>query len=167
MVNSRSCSNTQQYVVVVALICALIGQLRLAESMVVPDAAPSKTTIDTRRIFLKTTFASVTATAMAPSAARSLDMDAFATQQLQSSSSASSSTAALSEDQALCKFGQPSPQRGEACLRAGMSTKPTKKGGVDAFGQVERYVYLLFVEKRNERAQSLQQNDRNPTNALD
>ncbi|KAG7350484.1 hypothetical protein IV203_009844 [Nitzschia inconspicua] len=42
----------------------------------------------------------------------------------------------LTEDEALCRFGQPSQKTGEACLRAGMSTqRPT---GVDAFGKVDR-----------------------------
>ena len=42
----------------------------------------------------------------------------------------------LSEDEALCRFGQPSKRTGEACLRAKMSTK--RPNGVDAFGSVDR-----------------------------
>lgn len=138
---------------VAALFCLFLRHPRPVESMV--PHAPSKST-NTRRMFLKTTFASVSfAAVIAPSVARSLDMDAFASQQLSASGStqggSSSSSGALTEDQALCKFGQPSPQRGEACLRAGMSTKPSKKGGVDAFGQVDRYVdYFLNSKFANE-----------------
>jgi hypothetical protein len=58
--------------------------------------------------------------------ASALDMDAFANSQLDSKKE-------LTSDEALCKYGQPSPATGEACVRAGMSTERSK-GGVDAFG---------------------------------
>lgn len=64
-----------------------------------------------------------------------LDMDAFAQNELSNNESNKEMTA----DEALCKFGQPSPQRGQACERAGLSTANTKrKGGVDAYGNVDR-----------------------------
>lgn len=51
----------------------------------------------------------------------------------------------MSEDEALCRFGQPSLAKGDACVRAGLPTAPLKKGGVDAFGQVDRYDSDEFV----------------------
>ena len=42
----------------------------------------------------------------------------------------------MSDDEALCRFGSPSKKVGEACVRAGMSTK--RPSGVDAFGTVDR-----------------------------
>jgi len=91
--------------VVAALFCAFLGQLPLTVESLVPDA-PSQTT-NARRMFLKATFASVTTAAViAPTAARSLDMDAFASQQLSRSTQGgdASSSSALSEDQALKLF---------------------------------------------------------------
>lgn len=62
-----------------------------------------------------------------------LDMDAFVNQELAKDSKQTE----LSADEALCKFGQPSFERGEACARAGKSTK-LSKNGVDAYGKVFR-----------------------------
>jgi len=46
----------------------------------------------------------------------------------------------MSDDEALCKFGSPSKKVGDACVRAGLSTK--RKTGVDAYGNVDReYLY--------------------------
>jgi hypothetical protein len=59
--------------------------------------------------------------------------------------------AKLSEDQALCQFGQPSKERGDACVRAGMSTQ-LKRGGVDAYGKLDRGDYIRckqFYELEN------------------
>jgi hypothetical protein len=81
----------------------------------------------------------VASTSPAITAARALDMEAFAAQQLQATSNTATETA-MSEDEGMCRFGQPSPQKGEACIRAGLSTAPLRKGGVDAFGQVDRCV---------------------------
>jgi hypothetical protein len=79
-----------------------------------------------------------------PQSCAALDMDAFARQQLAQESCddrvSRKCMPQLSEDEALCRFGQPSPKTGEACLRAGMSTKrPT---GVDAFGKIDRGEYV-------------------------
>lgn len=74
------------------------------------------------------------AAATIPTLANALDFDAFVNQELDQDNK--KSTTKLSEDEALCQFGQPSSETGEACVRAGMSTKrPT---GVDAFGKVDR-----------------------------
>jgi hypothetical protein len=61
-------------------------------------------------------------------------MDAFINQELASDGLAKNKQ--LSPDEALCKYGQPSPQTGEACARAGLST--TARKGVDAYGQSYR-----------------------------
>ncbi len=84
-----------------------------------------------------------------------LDMDAFAAQQLtQAPTTSTSSTlrgrssasdtpgdstapdAAMSADEAQCRFGSPSPAKGDACRRANMSIAPRTKNGVDAYGNV-------------------------------
>jgi hypothetical protein len=88
-----------------------------------------------------------------------LDMEAFATQQLQqpstsissgrsksrdysdtttstTSPTSSTSTDTMSPDEALCRFGQPGPLKGDACVRAHISTAPRTKNGVDAYGKL-------------------------------
>ena len=66
-----------------------------------------------------------------------LDMDAFAASQLSSSTSLSSSSPKkMSEDEALCKYGQPGQSTGDACIRAGLPIQ--RKSGVSAYGSVDR-----------------------------
>ena len=97
-----------------------------------------------RRTFLSSAktalLVGVLSTTLGPSPARAtLDIDAFVQKELGQDTQTSSSSVGgkqLSQDEALCRFGQPSPATGEACLRAGISTK-LRKGGVDAFGNVE------------------------------
>ena len=76
-----------------------------------------------------------------PIAASALDVDAFISQELSKDEcdprTAKKCTKKLTNDEALCKFGQPSKERGDACVRAGQSTKLTKNG-VDAYGKVDR-----------------------------
>ena len=106
----------------------------------------------TRRYVLALPFLAAVATSgslVAPPA-QALDMDAFMSQELTPSSATSAATnKELNDDEALCKFGQPSKARGDACVRAGMSTK-LKKGGVDAYGNVDRGDYvrckIVYVE---------------------
>ena len=86
-----------------------------------------------RRNFLAAALVLTTTAASKP--AHALDMDSFVNQELATSSDANNKK--LSDDEALCKFGQPSKDRGDACVRAGMSTT-LKKGGVDAYGNVDR-----------------------------
>uniref|UniRef100_A0A7S1YUT1 Uncharacterized protein n=1 Tax=Trieres chinensis TaxID=1514140 RepID=A0A7S1YUT1_TRICV len=103
--------------------------------------------------------ASASSVVLAPSQpANALDFDAFANSQLQgggggggvvgvgslspsssssSSPSSSSSSKSMSDDEALCKFGSPSPKTGDACVRAGLPTT-RRMGGVDAYGNVDR-----------------------------
>jgi hypothetical protein len=78
-------------------------------------------------------------------AAWALDMDAFINQELIQDNVKSKLTA----DEALCRFGQPSRATGEACVRAGLSTKRRPGGSrlrdqaaVDAFGTVDRGDYV-------------------------
>lgn len=69
-------------------------------------------------------------TSSSPSVA--LDVDSFMAKELDNNKVEPK----MSDDEALCKFGSPSKGTGNACLRAGLSTKrPT---GVDAFGTVDR-----------------------------
>eukprot|EP00977_Amphora_coffeiformis_P009969 scaffold2330_cov153-Amphora_coffeaeformis.AAC.1 len=88
-------------------------------------------TTTSRRAFLASAAAGATTTVAVATPAWSLDMDAFINQEL----AADNNKAQLSEDAALCKYGSPSPETGEACRRAGLST--TRKG-VDAFGKADR-----------------------------
>ena len=84
-----------------------------------------------------------------------LDMEAFAAQQLQppppqivmtaptssrissSSTTTSTNTDTMTPDEALCRFGQPGLLKGDACVRAHMSTAPKTKQGVDAYGNIQ------------------------------
>mmetsp|Transcript_43912 Transcript_43912/g.133759 ORF Transcript_43912/g.133759 Transcript_43912/m.133759 type:complete len:151 (-) Transcript_43912:261-713(-) len=83
-----------------------------------------------------TALASMFCTPLTPAAA-ALDMEAFANRELASDSQ----TKKLSDDEALCKFGMPSRQTGDACVRAGMSTK-RRDGGVDSYGNVDRGTFV-------------------------
>jgi len=75
----------------------------------------------------------------APICAEALDMDAFANSQLLQDSSPSR----MSDDEALCRFGQPSEETGAACKRAGV----TKKSGVNAYGKIDRGNYVRCQAK--------------------
>ena len=66
-----------------------------------------------------------------PSAA--LDMDAFISRELEVDKSKNDVT----DDMRTCKYAAPGQEKGEACVRAGMSTEG-KNGGVNAFGQIDR-----------------------------
>jgi hypothetical protein len=87
----------------------------------------------------------VPALLIAPSAANALDMDAFMQKELDSTPCNDKidkkCKPKFSDDEALCRFGQPSPETGAACTRAGM---PTDRPGrpVDAFGKVDRGDYV-------------------------
>mmetsp|Transcript_12980 Transcript_12980/g.23512 ORF Transcript_12980/g.23512 Transcript_12980/m.23512 type:complete len:220 (-) Transcript_12980:294-953(-) len=81
-------------------------------------------------------------------AAFALDMDAFVRKELETDSGGDASSSRKkppTEDEALCISGSPSKARGEACVRAGMPTKASKNGGVDAFGKVDRGDYIRCV----------------------
>eukprot|EP00535_Pseudo-nitzschia_heimii_P005095 CAMPEP_0197192800 /NCGR_PEP_ID=MMETSP1423-20130617/25758_1 /TAXON_ID=476441 /ORGANISM="Pseudo-nitzschia heimii, Strain UNC1101" /LENGTH=158 /DNA_ID=CAMNT_0042645771 /DNA_START=77 /DNA_END=550 /DNA_ORIENTATION=- len=96
--------------------------------------APSSPDDSTRRsaIFTFPMLALMAGVAASPSPSAALDVDSFIAKELDSKKV----TAKMSDDEALCKFGSPAKATGEACLRAGLSTKrPT---GVDAFGTVDR-----------------------------
>jgi hypothetical protein len=56
--------------------------------------------------------------------------------------------ATMSPDEALCRFGQPSVLKGDACVRAGMSTAARNGGsGVDAYGNVNRGSYAKCTKQ--------------------
>ncbi len=65
--------------------------------------------------------------------ANALDMDAFMNQEL----NADKSKSELSDDAKTCKYAAPGQEKGDACVRAGMSTAG-KNGGVDAYGRIDR-----------------------------
>lgn len=69
--------------------------------------------------------------------ANALDMDAFMNQEL----SADKSKSELSDDAKTCKYAAPGQEKGDACVRAGMSVSG-KNGGVDAYGRIDRGDYV-------------------------
>ena len=77
-----------------------------------------------------------------------LDMDAFINKELgndntggsSKSSSSSSGNKQLSSDEALCRFGQPGKEKGDACVRAGIPIS-AKGGRVNAYGEIDRGTY--------------------------
>ena len=71
-------------------------------------------------------------TIASPAPAWALDMDAFMSKELSKTDTKRDMTA----DEGLCKYGEPAQRTGEACVRAGMSTKRTDT--LDAFGKVDR-----------------------------
>ena len=101
----------------------------------------------TRRYFLRTLVGSSPILIAVP--VRALDMDAFANSEL-----SASGPQQMSSDEALCKFGQPSPKKGAACVRAGLPTSSSSSGGVDAFGNVDRGDFVrctYYYELENDK----------------
>ena len=108
-----------------------------------------------RRLFLSTlaTDSLLWTVVGTPQSAGALDMDAFVAKELALSNKDSNCDdrvdkkcqRKMSDDEALCRFGQPSQATGEACLRANMSTK--RSSSVDAFGKVDRGDYLRCKAK--------------------
>jgi hypothetical protein len=100
----------------------------------------TRTPETSRRSFFAVPFVVI---AGAPAISKALDIDAFMEKELESGTCNEKTDKRcqpkLSEDEALCRFGQPAKETGEACVRAGMST--TKPSGVDAFGKIDRGDY--------------------------
>jgi len=120
------------------ILMILLVQLLMALQVSSVDAL-SSLAATTRRSFL-VTIPFITAATRIDCWA--LDMDAFINAELDKDDCDPSSKRCIpknkmSDDEALCKFGQPSKERGEACVRAGMSIQ-LKQGGVDAFGKLNR-----------------------------
>jgi hypothetical protein len=121
-------------------------RLEFAEAYSVqPPQKPSslKNMVTSRRsMFL--TMPSLLLISAAPSISNALDMDAFIQSELKSETCNpkvdKKCAPKLSEDEALCKYGQPSAGTGAACLRAGMPT--TRASGVDVFGKGNRGDYV-------------------------
>ena len=112
----------------------------------------SQTTVQAQVVSRRSTFlfpfAIVAASTSSAGNANALDMDAFVNSELQKDTKSLD----LTPDQALCRFGQPSPETGNACVRAGMSTdRPGKP--VDAFGKIDRGDYVrcksFYVDGKN------------------
>ena len=96
-----------------------------------------------RRNFFKTV-STVTAASTAtsiPFPAFALDMDAFMNSAIQQDVKKE-----ITDDERTCKYAAPGRERGEACVRAGMSTaSKSGKGGVDAFGNIDRGDFVRCV----------------------
>lgn len=91
-----------------------------------------------RRSIVFLPIAIATASVSTVNSVNALDIDGFMNSELQKDSK---SDQGMSADEALCRFGQASPETGNACLRAGMST--VRKGKpVDAFGNIDRGDYV-------------------------
>lgn len=82
--------------------------------------------------------------AFCPHPSQALDIDAFIQNELDSEvcnnrvDKKCISKVKMSDDEALCKFGQPGKSRGDACVRIGVSTSSKTIGGVDAYGNIDR-----------------------------
>lgn len=98
-----------------------------------------KTTASSRRSFLSIPVAVASMSFLSPTtSSNALDIDAFISKEL----SSEKPKGQLTEDEALCKFGAPGADKGEACERAGMSTAG-RNNGVDAYGKVDRGTYVV------------------------
>jgi hypothetical protein len=96
-----------------------------------------------RRSVLMLPFIATAAATSSPAAALALDIDAFVNKALDTGGKCDEKMDKkcrpnLSDDEALCRFGQASKEVGEACVRAGMPTTAKQGGGVDAFGKIDR-----------------------------
>ncbi len=103
-------------------------------SAAAPFGLALSSNLSSRRNFFKVTTAGLaTATsALSPSSAFALDMDAFMNNAIQQDAPKE-----ISDDERTCKYAAPGRERGAACERAGMSTK-VKGSGVDAYGNIDR-----------------------------
>lgn len=136
----------------IVLVVDALPWVFLASSNVILVEAWSPST--SRRLFLSTvTTDSILLTVGTQQSARALDMDAFIQKELALSKNDSNCDdrvdkkcqRKMSDDEALCRFGQPSQATGEACVRAKLSTK--RSSTVDAFGKVDRGEYLRCKAK--------------------
>ncbi len=69
----------------------------------------------------------------APQPSAALDMDAFISKELE----VDKSKTYLSDDVKTCKYAAPGKEKGDACVRAGISIAG-KNGGVNAYGEIDR-----------------------------
>lgn len=120
---------------VVALIILGTSSIFGLQSGIPSTKGPTSSTSspdNTRRFTFLAAPAIALASGLVASPSGALDMDSFIAKELD----VKKEPPKMGDDEALCKFGAPSKKTGEACLRAGLSTKrPT---GVDAFGTVDR-----------------------------
>jgi len=63
-----------------------------------------------------------------------LDFDSFINSEL----SADQVKKDVTEDEKICKYAAPGKDKGEACARAGIKVEGKKRGGVDAYGNIDR-----------------------------
>lgn len=90
---------------------------------------------ETRRRLFACSFATYTSLIMPKHKTNALDVNSFIEKEL--ASDKLGSTKKLTEDEALCTYGQPSKDRGDACVRAGMSVSLPGRS-VNAYGEVDR-----------------------------
>jgi len=91
-----------------------------------------KTSCSRRSVFSAFPAFVVTVAISSSSRVDALDIDSFIKKELDNETVKPQ----MSDDEALCKFGSPSPKTGSACVRAGLPT--TRRTGVDSFGKVNR-----------------------------
>jgi hypothetical protein len=92
-----------------------------------------------RRIFSLPLVVCVNTAFMPKSDCNALDVDAFIKKEL--GNEEKSTTKNYSSDEALCKFGQPGKDRGDACVRAGIPIASPGKS-VNAYGEIDRGSYI-------------------------
>ena len=75
----------------------------------------------------------ITASSSTVQPSYALDMDAFINKELE----VDKTKTEVSEDAKTCRYGAPGREKGDACVRAGMSVDG-KNGGVNAYGELDR-----------------------------
>eukprot|EP00588_Corethron_pennatum_P014654 CAMPEP_0194268830 /NCGR_PEP_ID=MMETSP0169-20130528/3090_1 /TAXON_ID=218684 /ORGANISM="Corethron pennatum, Strain L29A3" /LENGTH=158 /DNA_ID=CAMNT_0039010227 /DNA_START=148 /DNA_END=624 /DNA_ORIENTATION=- len=133
--------------------CAMRAAAIVALALILTGAVDALAAVRTssRRQFFGAATAGAAASffPVSPGPAAALDMDAFVNSELAADRAKCDATSKDSKcvpdrlptpDESLCRFGSPSKGRGEACIRAGMSTA-NRGSVVDAFGKVDRGTY--------------------------
>lgn len=96
-----------------------------------------------RRLMISLPFVTAASHAQPISTVNALDVDGFIERELTNDSKERKRN--LKADEALCKYGQPGKDRGDACVRAGIPIKDVygkKNGTVNAYGEVDRGSYV-------------------------
>ena len=98
--------------------------------------SPSSSSVQSRRNLFKVIGTGIVSSYIATEGvktANALDMDAFMNKELNDDKN----KLEVSDDIKTCKYAAPGKEKGDACVRAGMSTAG-KNGGVDAYGNIDR-----------------------------
>mmetsp|Transcript_22692 Transcript_22692/g.52004 ORF Transcript_22692/g.52004 Transcript_22692/m.52004 type:complete len:188 (-) Transcript_22692:43-606(-) len=136
---TKDMRSTSSWAYVLLCVASQINLIHAFSDNVSPPKHTASLAHPNRRNFFKKAVTSVMpvltiSTFLPSSPVLALDFDAFASAELGNDRV----SAKMSDDMALCKFGQASKAKGEACIRAGMPTKAAYQGGVDAFGNIDR-----------------------------